>query len=199
MDKIMTGASDSFQIPTALGLVRVITGGPQDAERYADQLTELYETDFVDPPFRESTFFSTEWFRETLLKEYVKASNFKIVTLWCDDKLTGFVYGCPLPSNTQWWKDVREPLSNEFIREDGHRTLALLDICVKRSLRGQKLASQLHARLLEGRDVERVTLLSSKGQQPAYSIFQHWGYRKIGTADPAQEGIAMDVFIRQLS
>jgi hypothetical protein len=195
----MTEISNSIQISTAVGQLVVKTGGPQDAERYFDQLATLYESDFVDPPLQGTYSFSKERLQKKLLEQYVTRPNFKIVTLWNGHELIGFVYGNSLIVGTRWWSGIREPLPDGFTHEDGNRTLALFDICVKRNLRGHGLSSQLHMTLLQGRIEERVTLLSAEERQPAYSIWRHWGYRKIGTTGSVEDRGVMDVFIRQLN
>jgi GNAT superfamily N-acetyltransferase len=194
----MMDASNSARISTAIGQVDVVVGGSQEGKLYGDQLAELYESDFADPPLRGTTLFSKERFLKKLFEDYVKAPNFKIVILWKGDKVIGFVYGCSLPPETIWWKGIEESLPEGFAEEDGHRTLALIDIVVKKDLRGQGLGGQLHARLLEGRNEKRVTLLSPQDLQPAHSIWQHWGYQKIGTTGQTKSGAVMDVFVRQL-
>lgn len=197
----MTDTSDDAQISTIISHVHVAAGGPEDARLYADQLADLFESDFFDPSIREIYLgvFTKERFRKKILEEYAGLRGFRIITAWAGDELVGFAYGSSLPPDSLWWKDVKETLSEEFVKEDGNRTFALFDFVVKSNLRGQGLGSQLHARLLEGRGEERVTLLSSEPQQPAYSIWQHWGYRKVGTSEPTKDGTILDVFVRQLA
>lgn len=195
--------------PNISGRLRLRTGGPEDSERYVDQLVELFGSDFFDLSLREShaRFFTKERFRRMLLEEYivdprikekrVPDPTYKIVTLWDDDELVGFVHGGSLPPKTRFWKSVKESLPVEFTEESGHRTLGLFHILVTKSLRGHGLGRLLHTKFLEGRKEERVILLSEPATEPAYSIWQHWGYRKIGTTEA--EGRTRDVFIRSLN
>jgi hypothetical protein len=175
------------------------SGGPRDAYDYMDQIARLYKTDFFDPSYpsdRASAFASKV---PEKLGGYTQAPNFKIVTLWDQGDLAGFVYGCSLPGQTGYWRDVREPLDPEFIEENGSRTLALLVLLIKRSLRGKGWGSKLYQELLNGRNEERVVLLTEPATQPAYSIWQHWGYRKIGTAQPSTDESIRDVFVLSLN
>lgn len=204
----MADIESSIQISMTSGRASLITGGPRYAELYVDQLAELYESDFVDPPLQGTNFYSQERFKERLLEDYIASPNsedkndtdssFKIVTFWINNHLVGFVTGASLPLGTQWWKDVRERLPEGFDEENGNRTFALFDIVVKKSLRGQGLGHQLHSKLLEGRGEERVTLMCSESRQPAYSIWRHWGYRKVGTVESVDHGTIWSALIRQL-
>lgn len=196
----MTDTSNGI-LSTPISHIRVVTGGPEDAHRYADQLADLFESDFFDPSIRKIylSVFTKERFRRKIVEEYAGLPGFRIITAWAGDELVGFAYGSSLPADSLWWKDVKETLSEEFVEEDGSRTFALFDFVVKNNLRSQGLGSRLHTRLLEGRKEKRVTLLSSEPQQPAYSIWQHWGYQKVGTSEPTKDGTILDVFVRQLA
>lgn len=194
----MTDTPDGSHISTTTDQIYVVVGGPQEAEAYSNRLADLFESDLVPLSLQGSSFFSRERYLRNLLDDYVALPHFKVVTAWNGGELVGFVYGSSLPSGSQWWKDVKELLPEGFTEENGNRTLALFDIVVKNSFRGQGIGSQLHTKLLQGRSEERVTLLSEPELQPAYMIWQHWGYQKIGTAEPAKDGTVLDVFIRPL-
>jgi len=192
----MTGASRSQQIMA--DQVQVHTGGPREAPTYIDQLVQLYETDFFDPSFPEhhAAIFKRR-IREKI-QDATTGPNFRIVILWSDEILAGFIYGCSLPATTGYWKKVRETLSDEFTAETGERTLAIFVLVVKRDLRGQRFGSMLHEALLKGRSEDRAVLLSEAATQPAYTIWQHWGYQKVGSIQPAPDESVRDVFVREL-
>jgi GNAT superfamily N-acetyltransferase len=193
---------DAAQVPGTDGRYFQLKGGSRhDALRYAGEVADLYETDFFPPAIREQYLkqFPKSEFRRKLLDEWSLAPGFSLVTLWDDIELLGFACGCPLPSGTQWWKDVNEPLSSEFTAEDGARTLAVLDIAVKADKRGHGFGKILYSSLLEGRHETRATLLSEPQLQPAYSIWLHWGYRKVGTAIPSNSSGTRDVLVRTLT
>ncbi len=171
-------------------------GGSADAKAQSEELARLYEADFVDPPLQGTHFYSKQRFLKMLFEDYTPAPHFRLITARAGNQLVGFIYGCSLPRGTKWWRDVKEPLPPGFDDEDGKRTLALLDVLVKKNYRGQGIGRRLHDKLLEISTEERITLMSSPPQQPAYAIWLHWGYEKIGTAAPAGDGVVLDVFIR---
>lgn len=179
--------------------ISLLAGGPEHITKYAEQIISVYVKDSAESSQRDTLLYSEQWFHKQLLDEYFKSPNFKIITLWDSDLIIGFSCGCSLPKDTVWWADVKEPLPEGFAKETGQRTFALLELVLDRAWRGKKLGSKLHVELLTGRTERRVTLLASPEDRPAYSIWQHWGYQKIGTAEPADDGTIMDVFVRNLS
>jgi ribosomal protein S18 acetylase RimI-like enzyme len=173
--------------------LQMVAGGSEEGERSIEQLAQLYESDL------QSGAFSKERFREKFLQQYITKPNFKLVLLRDGATLVGFVCGNSLVQGTRWCSAVEEPLPEGFTEEDGTRTVALKDIVVAKEFRGQGLGRELHDCFLRDRKEERVTLLSSELDQPAHSIWQHWGYRKIGTVKPAGIAEVMNVFVRPLT
>jgi len=178
--------------------VQYIAGDSNLVQDRLDELARLYAIDFVDPPLKGREFYSAERFRERVLDQYVKAPNFRIVIALASSAVVGFVYGCSLLEGSPWWNGLEEPLPKDMTRETGGRTFALLDLLVARSWRGQGIASELHRRVLEGRPEERVTLLSSPPQMPAYAMWKHWGYEKVGQLKPAPDANTLDAFLKPL-
>jgi ribosomal protein S18 acetylase RimI-like enzyme len=183
--------------------VRISTGGAVEAQLYFDQLADLYVRDF-----RSDFESDREKFRKNLLEDYIASPNsdetssidptFKMITAWDEGDLVGFVYGASLPQGTGWWQNIKEPLDQAFIAENGLRTFAIFDLLVKHEYRRQRLASRLCEYLLRDRAEQRVTLLSSKVQQPAYAIYRKWGYQTVGSIK-GEEGNTLDVFVRPLT
>jgi GNAT superfamily N-acetyltransferase len=178
--------------------VQVACHGPAEAAERADELGDLYARDFVDEPLRSMPFYSKQRFIERLTDDYIKAPNFRIVIARSGDRLVGFAYGCTLPSETIWWTNVIDPLPDELTRETGDRTFVVIDLLVARPMRGRGVAARLHTKLLEGRAEERVTLLSSPSQQPAYDMWLRWGYHKVGDVRPARDSNILHVFLKPL-
>lgn len=179
--------------------IRVLVSGSQEARGLVGQLADLYASDLADPPdllHQQADGFTADRFRTMFLEQYVTKLNFTLVTLWREEQLAGFVCGNSLIRETRWWKSVREPLSEDFTKEDGTRTVALKDMVIREGLRGQGFGRLLHDEFLRGRTEERVTLASEPDQQPAHSIWLHWGYRQVGTIEPVGLGRPMDVLAR---
>jgi ribosomal protein S18 acetylase RimI-like enzyme len=70
-----------------------------------------------------------------------------------------------------------------FTTETGTRTFALNELHVRADCRGSGVASSLHSKLLESGQYERATVLV-RPENPALSLYWHWGYREIGKLKP---------------
>lgn len=170
---------------------------PEGTLAMADAMAILYSSDFIDSPDRETPFYSQERFHERI-NNYVKLPGYQAIAAISGTELVGFIYGSTVRANGPWWKALVTPLPDDVTAEDGKRTLAIYDLLVARAWRGHGIASRLHANLLKGRKEERITLLSSEPQQPAYTIWLHWGYEIVAKAQPAPNGPVLDVFLRSL-
>jgi GNAT superfamily N-acetyltransferase len=164
-----------------------------------ESMASLYWEDFVDKELRDENpeFYSLERFHERVFEKYSPRPGFRVVICREEDSLVGFSTSSNLVHGSPWWSEVVPQLSKDEATEDGARTLAIYDLMVKKSYRGKKIASQLHSLALENTDVDRVTLLSSKPQQPAHSMWLNWGYEIVGQKKFAS-GPDLDVFIRPM-
>lgn len=174
------------------------SGNANAAAERLHEMSVLYENDFVEPPLKGLDFYSAARFRDRFSEQYAGAPNFRVVLADGTDGLTGYGFGCSLPEGSPWWSGMDEPLPEEFTRETGNRTFALLELLVARDSRTHGIAGELHRRLLEGRTEERVSLLCSPPQMPAYAIWQHWGYEKVGQLRPAEDANLLHAFVRPL-
>jgi len=180
--------------------VEVSIGGAAEATEMADQLTDLYVADSVGSSKQGVAHFSRDRFKARLLDGQANQPGFAIATARANGELIGYMFGCPLPVVNLWWGSVQETLSADLIRETGSRTFALLEGIVRRDWRGRKIASALYAKLLEGRHEERITLMVRPENESAYAIWKHYGYQKIGTADPAGDGTThLDVLVQYMN
>jgi predicted GNAT family N-acyltransferase len=68
---------------------------------------------------------------------------------------------------------------------------------VKKPWRGRKIGSSLYSKILEGRHEERVVLTSSPDTAVGYLMWQHYGFRKVGTA-LQEEGTVLEFLLLDL-
>jgi GNAT superfamily N-acetyltransferase len=130
-------------------------------------------------------FYSVERFDERL-SMYASRPGWSAVLGYEDGEPLGFCFGVPLGPDTKWWASMKEPLAEDFTREDGKRTVALNEIVVRKPWRGSGVAWQLHEAWLSQRTEERVTLLvnPAAGEGAVQAVYEAWGYRKIGEQQP---------------
>jgi GNAT superfamily N-acetyltransferase len=173
--------------------------GSDDVATIVDEMTNLYATDFVEPEIKKKTpdFYSEERFRSRVLEGYAVSPGFATVSAEVGGNLVGFVTAANIGPQGSWWKDATTSLDIDTT-EDGHRTVAIFDLVVRKDHRRRGVAFLLHKELLAPRTNERATLLSSEPQQPAYSIWLKWGYEVIGRSKPDPNGPELDIFLKSL-
>lgn len=71
--------------------------------------------------------------------------------------------GYRLPADARWWKNLLEPRPEAFTREGGERTYVIIELDVRNPWRRRRIAAAVHAHLLEGLPVERITLTMRPG------------------------------------
>jgi ribosomal protein S18 acetylase RimI-like enzyme len=113
--------------------------------------------------------------------------GFEAVLAWDDDVLAGIVYGLPLAAWSTWWTDIDPPKPADFTTETGTRTLAVIDLAVLPSHRGQGVAHRLMDELLAGREEERATLAAAPHEKDVQAMYERWGWRKAGSIPGSED------------
>ena len=142
-------------------------------------------------------FYSRERFNERL-SGHASAPGWEAVIGYEDDTPVGFAYCVPLAPGTRWWTAMTTPLPGGYTAEDGHRTLALNEIVVRKSWRGTGTAKALHEHLLAPRTEQRVTLLVNPkaGGGKVQAVYERWGYEKIGEQQPFPDSPVFAIMMR---
>ncbi|GAA2648170.1 GNAT family N-acetyltransferase [Streptomyces vastus] len=172
--------------------------GP-DGVRRLDAFLPAYEEVYAEPPYREGPRDVAEFIDH--YQVHAQRPGFRLVLAREGDETVGFTYGYHLAPDTRWWKNLQDvQLPEDFTREDGRRTFVIIELAVRKPWRRRGIAGALHAQLLEGLDVERVTLTMRPEPEaaPAQSAYAAWGYRKIGVSHPWDEAPLYDCMIREL-
>lgn len=136
----------------------------------------------------DTPFYHRERFDERL-SSYASRPGWESVIGYDGDQTVGFAFGVPLAPDTKWWSSMRAPLPEDYVVEDGRRTLALNEVVVRgpwRGAAGKGAAHSIHEELMARRDEQRVTLLvnpaNSDGRLKA--VYESWGYAEIGQQQP---------------
>ncbi|WP_086564102.1 GNAT family N-acetyltransferase [Streptomyces africanus] len=172
--------------------------GPGGSSRLGAFLP-AYEEVYAEPPYCEGPRDVAEFIGH--FQVHVQRRGFRIVLALDGDDVIGFTYGYCLAPDTRWWKNLQDvELPEDFTREDGHRTFVIIELAVRKAWRRRGIAAELHARLLEGLDVERATLTMRPEPEaaPAQSAYAAWGYRKVGMSHPWDEAPLYDCMVREL-
>ncbi|MCG0069249.1 GNAT family N-acetyltransferase [Streptomyces tricolor] len=173
--------------------------GPEGARRL-DAFLPAYAEVYAEPPYCEGPQDVTEFIEH--FQVHTRRPGFRLVLARDEDEVVGFAYGYHLAPDTRWWKNLQDAeLPEEFTREDGRRTFAVIELAVRQAWRRRGIAAALHARLLDGLDVERVTLTVRPEPEagPARAAYAAWGYRKAGVSRPRDGAPLYDCMLRERS
>ncbi|MFC5666202.1 GNAT family N-acetyltransferase [Kitasatospora misakiensis] len=157
---------------------------PDAAARVLDEIAPLYEQVFAEPPYFEGPR-DLAGFLEGY-EAFRTMPGFRLVLARSGAALVGFAFGVLLQSDSRWWNGLG--LDEGFTRENGHRTFVIREIAVAPEQRRQGLGRELHAAVLEGAQVERVTLAVRPEAQAAMNMYEALGYRNLGDKPPAWKG-----------
>jgi GNAT superfamily N-acetyltransferase len=154
--------------------------------RSLDDLADLYDEVYAEPPYNSSPIFArSEFLRRTAAQ--AQSPGFTLITAEGDDGLVGFSLG--LSFGTNWWRGEFTPPPDELA---GATRFAVIELLVRQRFRGVGTGRDLLNDLLSGRP-EDYAMLTSVPEAPAHSMYQHWGWRKIGAASPTERGPMMEV------
>ena len=144
----------------------------------------------------DNPFWSVERYSQRI-QRHATMAGFSAIVAYAHEEPIGFAYGITLPATTRWWATIQPPLTNPtFTREDGHRTFALFEVIVKPEHQGQGIGRRIHDGLLTKRSEQRITIATHHGNTHARNTYSRWGYRHIGTRQPAPPAPLLDVFLR---
>lgn len=171
----------------------------QKAAGQLDAFLAVYEEVYADPPYSEGPRDVKE-FIDRYQAQAQRPGMRLVLARSGEDEIVGFAFGFLLSADTGWWQSLQEPLPADFTREDGTRTYAIIELAVRKPWRRQGIAARLHARLLDGLSVDRVTLTMRPEPEatPAQSAYATWGYQKVGISHPWDEAPFYDAMVLEL-
>ncbi|MFJ6568000.1 GNAT family N-acetyltransferase [Streptomyces sp. NPDC091292] len=169
-----------------------------DAARHLDTFLPTYTEVYAEPPYREGPRDIADFTDRFHVQ--ARRPGFRLVLARGDVDIIGFTFGFLLPADTSWWKNLQTPAPEDFTREDGRRTFAVIELAVREPWRRQGVATGLHTTLLKDIPAERVTLTTRPEPEaaPAQAAYAHWGYRKIGVSHPWETAPYYDAMLLDL-
>ncbi len=156
----------------------------EEASVLAEVVSGLYQAVFSLPPFSgDDAEFANQ---RSYFPVMAERPGFRLTTARAGDEYVGFGYGFLLPADTRWWTGLDDPVGEEFAREDGHRTFALIDYGVLPGWRGRGIGRAVHDELLAGSGARRATLSVQPKAAETLEIYRRWGWRAVSskTMDP---------------
>jgi GNAT superfamily N-acetyltransferase len=171
----------------------------QAAGRRLDDFLAAYEEVYAEPPYSEGPRDVRQFIDSYLI--HVERPGMRLIIARDDhDQVVGFTYGFRLPAETGWWSNLEPPPPADFTRESGDRTWVILELAVREPWRRRGVAAALHAALLDGLTVERVTLSVRPEPEaaPAQTAYMSWGYRTLGLSQPWEGAPVYKVMVLDL-
>ncbi|MGH3511777.1 MAG: GNAT family N-acetyltransferase [Pseudonocardiaceae bacterium] len=156
-----------------------------EAARLMNELCDVYADAYgavpgEDPREKSSAFRD----RATAALEGV---NYSLVTAHVGHELVGFAFGSSLRPERGWWDGLQPPPPEGFTTETGSRTVVLSEIEIRRAWQRKGIGRAVHDAFLSQRSEERATLASNPKAADTHTLYEHWGWQKVGNV-PDQPG-----------
>lgn len=157
--------------------------GPDTAGDLLPTVVDVYRDAFADDD-PEELRQGLDWLTDAWPRR-ITTPGFRLVLATAGNDIVGAVYGHHLRPGTQWWIGADPALPEDLTTEHPGRTLAIIDMMVRRPWRQRGVATRMHDALLDAGEEERCTLLVEPTNQPARTAYASWGYRKVANIQPA--------------
>ncbi|KOU00159.1 acetyltransferase [Streptomyces sp. NRRL F-5755] len=118
--------------------------------------------------------------------------GFSCVIAYDGGEAVGFAYGAPSAPGREWWRGQLEP-----VPEKG-RTFHFSELMVRERWRKTGSAERLHRALMEARDEDLAALLVDTTHPRVQTLYEAWGYRKIGEDQPFPDSPVYAVMVADL-
>lgn len=167
--------------------------GSSAAEVLTDEYVNAYLEIHAEPPYNSNPNSSRERYLARTRRQ-VESPGFQLVS--CRDDagaLIGWTFGLPFAAGG-WWGGATSPAPEEVLRSE---KFAVIELNVIRSRRGQGYGRRLLTSLLDSRPEPWATLLSLPAA-PAHAMYEHLGWRVVGTNQPAPDAEIADVLVLRL-
>lgn len=152
----------------------------------AVHVNDLHLTDHSEPSVEQRL----EW--------TVQAPGFAAAVAYAGERIAGTVLGCPLPPETQWWRDLRPASEPNLVREWPGRTFAVCEAFVLPEFRGHQAGIRLLSTLLESRTEQRVSLAVAHTNTRVLRSMRVLGWQHVGDLVPFPGWRRHGMFIRPL-
>ncbi|WP_432252050.1 GNAT family N-acetyltransferase [Streptomyces sp. HNM1019] len=118
--------------------------------------------------------------------------EFSCVIAYDGDKPVGFAYGAPAVPGREWWRDYLDPAPEKS------RTFSYSELAVVPTWRKKGLAERLTRTLMEKREENLAVLLVDLEHPRVQSLYESWGFRKVGKDQPFPDSPVFAVMLTEL-
>jgi GNAT superfamily N-acetyltransferase len=155
-----------------------------------DLYTEVYAHRLAEPA---STLERFTW----RLTANASLPGWEAVVGYDGTEPVGYIIGVPLPADTPYWIGLDPAPAADFVREDGTRSLATMELLVRAPWRGLGLSRRIHDELLVGRTEQRIAGSVEHSNPKLRSVYESWGYVYVGSKHPVHGGPLLDMIVRE--
>jgi GNAT superfamily N-acetyltransferase len=155
-----------------------------------DELADVYDEVYAEPPYNSGPLFSRSRFLDRTLTQAARQGFKLTVARLGDGELAGFSFGLPFGGGTWWAGNVTPP--PQQIRAG--TKFAVIELILRIPWRGRGLGRGLMEKLLEDRS-EDYAILTSVPEASAHAMYERWGWYKVGTVQPAADAPTMDAMV----
>ncbi|MBD0711160.1 MULTISPECIES: GNAT family N-acetyltransferase [unclassified Streptomyces] len=118
--------------------------------------------------------------------------RFSCVVGYDGDEPVGFAYGAPATAGREWWREhLAEPPADDS-------TFSVSELMVRHRWRKTGTAERLHAALLADRPEALAVLLVDPDHPKVQSLYETWGYRRVGSRRPFADSPTFAVMLRDI-
>lgn len=147
--------------------------GRRDTLAVLDEVADLYEPVYAEPPYNAAAKYSRARFLDRT-RDQVLASGFRLVAARRGGGLVGFAFGFSMMPGA-WWANASQP-PREVLDADKY---AVVELVVARPERDRGLGRRLLDELLAERP-ERFATLAAVVDADAYAMYRRWGWETAG-------------------
>lgn len=162
-------------------------------QRIRGSLLDAYSKVYVQKsadPFHSVTRF------EERLEGHASRPSWACVLGEIDGQPVGFAYG--RRDSIREWQDILHPMGPEVRHYGSLGTFGLCDIMVCRPWRGKGIARGMHDELMSHQSEDRASLLVDSQRPKVRSLYESWGYRKVGQMQPFSDSPLYDAMVLHL-
>ncbi|WP_327067858.1 GNAT family N-acetyltransferase [Kitasatospora sp. NBC_01302] len=145
------------------------------ADAYADQMD--------DPFVQRFPWFVDHW---------SGLDGFACVVGFDTGEPVGFAYGAPAKTGREWWREHVVPAPER------DSTFAFSELMVRPRWRKTGVSEQLHEALMGSREEALAVLLVDPDHPKVQTLYESWGYRKVGDRQPFPDSPRYAVMVRDL-
>lgn len=167
--------------------------GGDEALRAMGELADAYMVGYADDPDVGRSIYARDAFVERTTRQ-AHSPGFVLVTAHDGGQWAGFSFGMRFPAG-RWWAGTwdREQPAELLAAEK----FAVIELVVLPAARGQGLATELMAAVLDDRPEPWATLLADQ-EGHARDMYARWGWERVAAIRPAPDVPALDVLTRDL-